>query len=361
MAAHPIPDEYVRPRIAIGVGTHKHLHVALARDEVGRKIGDLTIATTPQGYRQLIQWAESLGEVVAFGVEGTGSYGLGLTRALTDAGHTVREVARPNRQNRRRAGKSDFVDADSASKAVLSGDADVTPKQADGLVETIRVLRVARSSAIKACSETVNAIHALIVTAPDELRSQLRGLSTKRLVRTCAELTPEPVTAPAGSARTALHRLGTRYLELKTEIKSYDTDIAWLTKQAAPELVNAYGVGPEVAATLLTAAGDNPDRLRSEASFANLTGVAPIQASSGKTVRHRLNRGGDRDANAALHRIVFVRMRFKHPATTTYLERRIADGKTKREAIRCLKRFVAREVYQHLRRASTVLPPPAGP
>jgi transposase len=302
----------------------------------------------------------SLGEPVGFGVEGTGSFGAGLARFLRGEGERVVEVNRPNRQARRRNGKSDPVDADAAARAVLSGDADVTPKHADGAVEMIRVLRVARASAVKATSETVNAIHAIVLTAPDELRARFAGLSKSRLAREAAGLPEVTVAGVVSAAQAALRSLGRRWEALRGEIKQFDRELTRLTAHAAPELTARFGVGPEVAAALLTAAGDNPSRLRSEAAFANLTGAAPIQASSGKVVRHRLNRGGNRQANAALHRIAVVRIRFGHPPTVAYMARRQTEGKTKRETIRCLKRYIAREVYPDLLRARTVPPPLPG-
>lgn len=336
------------PRVVVGVDTHKDLHVAVALDNLGRRVASTTIATTTAGYRQLIAWAEGLGEVEAFGVEGTGSYGAGLARHLRAAGCQVIEVIRPNRQARRRNGKSDPADAEAAARAVLSGEAAGSPKSGDDLVEMIRVLRVARSTAIKARTQALNALRSLVVTAPCELRDQLRGLSTGALVATAARLRSghEPTTTAA--TKVALRTLAGRYQSLDAEIDALDAQLAELTAEASPALVDTFGVGPDVAGALLVAAGDNPERLRSEAAFAMLCGASPVDASSGKTARHRLNRGGDRRANAALYRIVLVRMRY-HEATRSYVARRTAEGRSKPEIIRCLKRYVAREVFQILR------------
>ena len=279
---------------------------------------------------------------------GTSSYGAGLTRFLRAHGQRVVEVNRPDRQARRRNGKSDPVDAEAAARAVQAGEATVAPKTGTGTVEMVRALRTARQTAIKARTQAINAMKALLVTAPDELREQLRTLPAVRLVRAAAGLDPGKLTTPAAAAKLALRALAERHLALDAEIAMLDTELDRLTAKAAPELRALVAVGPENAAALLLAAGDNPDRLRSEAAFSMLCGASPVEASSGKTVRHRLNRGGDRQANAALHRIVIVRLRWHQP-TRDYLARRTAEGKTTKEVIRCLKRYVAREVFAALK------------
>jgi transposase len=331
-------------RVIIGVDTHKDTHMAQAKDQLGRRLGSLSISADADGYRRLLAWSRGLGQLEAFGIEGTGSYGAGLARHLRDNGETVMEVIRPSRQARRRNGKSDPADADAAASAVLAGDAAGTPKTADGKVEMIRVLRVARSTAIMARVQAINAIKALIVTAPDELRESLRGLSAIRQVRTCASLQPSSLDHPSGAVQLALRSLACRYEALEVEIKQLDKPLADLTASVAPELTNIFGVGVDCAGALLVSAGDNPSRLHSESAFAMLTGTAPVEASSGQTVRHRLNRGGDRQANCALYHVVMVRLRHHQP-TKDYVQRRTEEGKSKREIIRCLKRYVAREVY----------------
>jgi transposase len=273
---------------------------------------------------------------------------VGLARHLRAHGEVVIEVIRPNRQARRLRGKSDPADAEAAAAAVLSGEASGTPKASDAAVGMIRALRVARSTANRARTQAINALHALVVTAPEELRADLRGLPGPRLVRTCARLRPGPLTDPVGATKMALRSLARRHQALSAEVRELDKDLRNLTAQACPALLGIFGAGSDAAGALLLAAGDNPERLRSEAAFAKLTGVSPIQASSGKTTRHRLNRGGDRHANAALHRIVLVRLRWRHPPTIDYVARRTAEGRSKREIIRCLKRYVAREVYRAL-------------
>jgi transposase len=332
------------PRVTVGVDTHLDSHVARAKDQLGRRLAEREIPATPAGYRQLLEWAKSLGEVEAFGVEGTGSYGAGLARYLRQEGQVVLEVIRPNRQARRRNGKSDPADADAAASAALSGDASAVPKAGDAMVEMIRVLRVARSTAIKARTQAVNALKALVVTAPASLRESVRGLGNTQLVATCARLRADQLADPEGATKLAMRHLARRYQALDAEAQALTVEIDRLVARAAPQLLALFGVGPECAAALLITAGDNPHRLRSEAAFSMLCGASPVQASSGKVVRHRLNRGGDRQGNAALHRVVITRLRWHQP-TQHYMERRTKEGKSKTEIIRCLKRYVAREVF----------------
>ena len=340
---------HARPtRVTIGVDTHGDVHVAHAKDQLGRRLETVSIPTTPTGYQDLLAWARGLGQVQAWGVEGTGSYGAGLARYLRKAGQVVLEVNRPDRAARRRRGKSDPVDAEAAARAVQAGEVTIVPKAADGQVEMLRSLRVARTTAMRARTQAVNALRSLLVTAPAELREQLRGLSAVRLVRCAATLDPGRLTSPTAAAMLALRTLARRYQALDAEITALDSELDQLTATAAPGLLALFGVGPDVASALLIAAGDNPRRLRSEAAFSMLCGSSPIEASSGKTIRHRLNRGGDRQANAALYRIVIVRLRWHQP-TKDYMARRTAEGKSKKEIIRCLKRYVAREVFAVLR------------
>jgi len=237
---------------------------------------------------------------------------------------------------------------------VQAGTATGTPKTRDAVVESIRALRVARNGAIKAHTAAINALRQIVVTAPDQLRAHLTGLGSTTLIATCARLRPGDLTDPIQGVKAALRRLARRCQLLDDEITDANTDLAALVARAAPALLDRFGVGTEVAGQLLITAGDNPGRLRSEASFAALCGVSPLAASSGRTHRHRLNRGGDRAANSALHRVVIVRMRY-HQATRAYVERRTAEGLTKREIIRCLKRYVARELLPDIQ---TALPGP---
>ena len=337
-----------------GVDTHTDFHQAAVIDTVGRHLATEAFPTTPTGYRRLLDWLRSHGEVLAVGVEGTGAYGSELGRYLRTNQITVIDVDRPDRKARRANGKSDPVDAYAAATAVLSGRADGTPKTRDGIVEAIRALRVARRSAIKSRTQTINQIRTLIVTAPGEVREKLRDLPTAELIRHLARSRPGgDLSDPACAARTALRRLARRHQYLTEEIADTDAELGPLVAQAAPDLVAVFGVGTETAAQLLITAGDNPDRLKSEASFAHLRAAAPIQAGSGRTHRHRLNRGGDRQANNALHTIALVRMRHD-PRTREYVARRTAEGMPKKDILRCLKRFIAREVYKHLTSPTTV-------
>jgi transposase len=332
------------PRVTVGVDTHKDLHVAAARDQLGRRLATTQVPATSAGYAKLLAWAQALGEVEAWGVEGTGSYGAGLARFLAAHHQRVLEVNRPDRATRRRRGKSDPVDADAAARTVQAGEASGQPKAQDGTVEMVRALRVARQSAVKARTQTINAIKALLVTAPAQLREQLAALPATRLIRQAATLEPGTLDSPTAATMLAVGGLARRYQHLDTEISLLTSKLDQLTAKAGPKLRGLLGVGPDSAAALLICAGDNPSRLRSEAALAALCGSSPVEASSGKTRRHRLNRGGDRQANAALHRIVIVRLRWHQP-TRDYLARRTAEGKTKKEIVRCLKRYVAREVF----------------
>jgi transposase len=334
-----------------GVDTHGETHHAAVIDRIGRHLADREFPATGAGYRQLLAWLSSFGAVTAVGVEGTGAYGAELSRVLRRAGLTVVEVDRPDRKTRRMKGKSDPIDAYAAAQAVASGRASGTPKTRDGIVEAIRTLRVVRRSAVKSRTQAVNQARQLLVTAPENLRAQMRGLSTTALAQTCARLRPgDDLADPAQAVKAALRRLGKRILALTDEADELDTQLKKLTAQAAPDLLALKGVGPDVAGQLLATAGDNPDRLHSEAAFAHLCGVAPIPASSGRRDRHRLNRGGDRAANHALHTIVVSRMRWDE-RTRAYVERRTTEGLAKKDIMRCLKRHIAREVYRVLQRS----------
>jgi transposase len=341
------------PTVTVGVDTHSDTHHAAVIDEVGRKIADASFVTTSSGYQALVDWARCHGQIDRVGVEGTGAYGAGLSRHLRAAGLTVIEVDRPDRRTRRQEGKSDPVDAYAAAAAVLAGTASGTPKTRDGRVEAIRTLRIARRSAIKGRTQAINQLKAAVLTGPADLRESLRHLRRSELLDACRRLRPSSspladLDDPVPSAtKSTLRRLAKRITALQDEIKEIDAELAPLVAATAPRLLEVYGVGTEVAAQLLTSAGDNPDRLRSEAAFASLCGVAPLPASSGRTVRHRLNRGGDRHANYALHVIALVRLS-AHEPTRAYARRRTAEGLSKPEIIRCLKRYIAREIHHAL-------------
>lgn len=332
-----------------GVDTHQDSHTAAALDAAGARLGSRQFPATAAGYTALLAWLTSLGVLVRVGVEGTSSYGTGLATVLRAAGVCVIEVDRPDRSTRRRSGKSDPIDAEAAARAVLTGRVTGAAKAHDGLVECIRVLRIARSSARDQRADCMRRLKSLLVTAPEALRAQLRGLSDARLVATCAALRPDRRDAgtPTTATKLALRALARRHAELTGELADLDDLIHPLVAQAKPDLLEVQGVGPEVAAQLLITAGDNPHRLRSDAAFAMLCGAAPLPASSGKTNRHRLNRGGDRQANNALWRIALCRMK-DHAPTRDYVSRRTAEGLSKPEIIRCLKRYIARDLYRIL-------------
>jgi transposase len=331
-----------------GVDTHADVHVAAALDPIGGLLGVREFPATPAGYAGLLEWLAGFGTVCLVGIEGTGSYGAGLARHVTAAGVRVVEVDRSDRQDRRRQGKSDPLDAVSAARAAQSGKARGAPKGRDGSVEAIRALMVAKRSARSERTQTINQARALIVTGPDDLRSRFTRHNPADLVAELAALRPRPGDEVGYATRIALRELGRRAGFLDGQLQRLDELIVPLVTARAPGLLCLYGVGPDTAAMLLVAAGDHPERLRSEAAWAHLCAAAPIPASSGKTVRHRLNPGGDRQANHALWRIVITRMS-SHPPTRGYVARRTTEGLSKKEIIRCLKRYVAREVYPHLR------------
>ncbi len=341
-----------------GVDTHKHSHRAAVIDPAGRFLGDRGFGTDSQGEVDLLAWLRSHGPVAAVGIEGSGSYGASLARRLASAGVRVVEVNRPNRSARRANGKSDRLDAEQAARSVLAKTSTAVPKSKSGPVEAIRASRVTRSSAVKARTQAFLTLHSIIIASSGELRDELIGLTKRTLVKRCDALEPDtadplelvdqPDRLQLAATKLALRDLARRWLALDAEIKMLDRRIKRLVEHTAPDLVELCGVGAEIAGQLLVTAGDNPERIRTEAAFAKLCGVAPQPASSGRTTgRHRLSRSGDRAANSALYMIVITRIRHHQP-TRAYLERRTAEGLTKREIIRCLKRYVAREVFKAL-------------
>jgi transposase len=348
------PDLHAAPCLVTGgVDTHLDLNVAAALDGMGGLLGVAEFPATLAGHRRMLGWFSGFGPVARVGVEGTGSYGAGLARFLRRAGVEIVEVDRPNRQARRRAGKSDHLDAVEAARAALSGRACGAAKSRDGNVEAIRALVVAKRSARSTKIQTLNQIRHLSFTAPDELRQRLAGVSRQQLAAKAAALRPGSMRDGADpvmpATKTALQILGRRVLALDEEKARIDALLTGLVTQTAPQLLAVFGVGIDTAAALLVTAGDNPGRLRSEAAWAHLCGTAPIPASSGKVTRYRLDRGGDRQANCALWGIVITRLR-NDPRTKAYMARRLAEGRSKPEVIRILKRYVAREIYHHLPR-----------
>jgi transposase len=333
-----------RAEVILGVDTHLDAHVGVVIDAAGRVQGTLSVGTHDEGYKQLLFWAQTFGVLRRAGVEGTGSYGAALTHVLQSSGITVIEVNRPDRTRRRGRGKSDANDAESAARSVLAGDAKSIPKAHNGLAEGLRTLSLVRRSAVKAKTQSINQIRALLVSAPQALRDAAYKINAAKCVAACMALTCDAVSAALASLQTALRLLAKRWVALNEELRELDAQLARLTKKAAPRLLCRFGVGPQTAATLLITAGDNPTRLHSEAALAALCGTNPLQASSGKTQRHRLNRGGNRQANNALWTIAMVRMR-SDARTRQYVARRTGEGLSKKEIHRCLKRYIVRELY----------------
>ena len=334
-----------------GVDTHRDTHHAAALDAVGQLLGTREFPAGPAGYRQLLAWLESFGTVTRIGVEGTGCYGAGLTRFLRRQHLRVLEVNRPDRRSRRRRGKLDPLDAESAARRALAGEDRVEPKDTTTIVEAIRVLRIARNGAVKSRTAAYNQLKDLVLTAPEDLRETLRGKTLPRVATESARLRPDTtrLADPTHATKLALRSIAARIAALNSEVAALDKELRQLVTRAAPRTLSLLGVGPDHAAQLLITAGANPDRLHSEAAFAALCAASPIPASSGKTTRHRLNRaGGDRDANRALYMIIVTRLRYC-PDTQAYIKRRMTEGLTKPEAIRCVKRYVARQAYHAIR------------
>ena len=344
-----------------GIDTHKHTHYAAVIDSNGLLLGHREFPANDHGYRALLAWMQAHGIVSEIGVESTGSFGATLTRSLTQAGVRVVEANRPNRSARRMDGKSDRLDAEQIARAVLNMTATAIPKSKSGTVEVIRTLRVTRASAVKSRTQAFNTLFGVMIGAPSPLRDELVVLTKRTLVNRCLRLRPEvddllelvdqPQRLLLAGVKTALRDLARRWKALDEEIKTLNRQLHALVVRAAPELTDLFGVGVELAGQFLMTAGDNAERIRHEAAFAKLCGVAPQPASSGRTTgRHRLSRSGDRAANSALYIVTIVRMRH-HVATRAYVERRTAEGLSKREIIRCLKRYIAREIYAALPRS----------
>ncbi len=330
-----------------GVDTHADIHVAAAVCSTSHQLlGGATFDTTPAGYVKLLAWLMSFGLLDAVGIEGTGTYGAGLARFLTAEGVPLIEVDRPDRAARRLHGKSDTIDAEAAARAVLSGRATGIPKTRDGIIEAIRVLQVVYRSAVRDRTAAINQFHAVVISAPAEIRQILEQMPRERRFEQARRWRDRSRDDLASRAtRQALRELALRIQLLDDQAQRTEAELDVLTDLAAPALRDLVGVGIHTAARLLVTVGDNPERLHSEAAFAHLCGAAPIRASSGKTNRHRLNRGGDRSANHALWTIVMSR-RTCDERTIAYVARRTAEGRSSREITRCLKRYVAREIHR---------------
>ena len=329
----------------LGIDTHKLTHVATILDALGRLQATFAFPATDSGTATLLAWAAEHGSPRTAGVEGTGSYGYQLTRALQSAGITVFEINRPDRANRRRKGKSDSVDAEAAARAVLAGQATAIPKNREGAVESLRALTIARNSAVKATTTASNQIKAILVGASQELRDAMKVQSLLELATRASNLAPL-----GGGQHLALASLGRRWLQLHAEILELDVMIRSIVRRTAPALLARPGIGIHSAAQLLLTAGGNPDRLRNDAAFAALCGVSPVQASSGQTHRHRLSRGGDRAANNALWTIANNRM-IHDPRTRDFAARRKTTGDSRNDTLRVLKRYIARETFSLIRDA----------
>ena len=335
--------------VAVGVDTHKDSHTASAFDCRGVALARIQIGADRDGYASLLAWAAALGEP-AFAIEGTASYGAGLVAALVETPYLVYEVERPDRRERRN-GKSDPLDADRAAKKLLAGEGLSVPR-GGGKRELLRVLLVERAGARKALSDAGNQLHALRVTAPESLRERLTGSNASQLARCCLGLRVRVCDLEYATTIAALRRTAARMGHLADELDQIDDEITALVGELAPELLEEKGVGPVTAAQLLVSIGD-PRRLRNgEASLAKLAGTCPLPASSGQTVRHRLNRGGDRQLNRALHTIALSRRATDRP-TRAYIDRRIREGNSTREINRCLKRYLAPRLYRLLQRSAT--------
>ena len=344
-------------QVVAGVDTHSLTHHVAVLDAVtGQVLGDRQVPATRAGYRQAQEFLATWGLVLRWGVEGTNSYGAGISRHLRAEGHQVLEVIRPDRTGRRLKGKSDPLDAIAAARLVLTDADHPTPKTADGPVESIRVLAMTRSSAVKARATVLRQIAMILVSAPAALRESLQDLSEKVLLARLVAARPgtDPTSGTQVASMIALRSLARRHQDLTAEIDQTTAMLRTLIEQASPALLATKGVGVVTAAQLLITVGDNPERIRSKAAFAALSGVSPIPASSGKTARVRLNRGGDRQANCAIHQIALVRMTCD-PRTKAYIAKKKAEGKGAREAMRCLKRHLANELF------TTIVDPPPVP
>jgi transposase len=337
-------DQSIQSEVILGVDTHLDTHVGAVISETGKLLGTLAASTDSAGYLKLLTWAKSLGRLRRAGVEGTGTYGAGLTRLLCSNEIDVLEVNRPDRANRRFQGKSDPTDAESAARAVLAGSATAIAKAQSGAAEAMRAVSVARRSAVKAKTQAMNQVRALLVCAPQEIRERLWKERPSECIDGCARLRSLGTTPLLQTLGVTLRMLAKRWLMLAEELKELDAMLERLTTQHARRLRQQFGVGPHTAAVLIAVAGDNPERLKSEAALAALCGASPLQASSGKTTRHRLNRGGDRSANNALWTIAMVRMR-SDARTRAYVARRTAEGLSNKEIHRCLKRYIVRALY----------------
>jgi len=339
-----------QPAIIAGVDAHKDTHHVVVLTISGNRIADREFPTTSKGYRELLDWVASLGLIEAFGMESTGSYSAGLTRFLLEQSIDVREVNTPHPHTKARRGKDDTIDAEAAARKVIAGEATARPKVTTGAVESIRMLTLARNSGVKARATALVQLQDILITAPVQVREQITSRTSRGKASQCRKFRPDTsaLVDPVQAAKFTLRSLARRIEELDEQITCLEAELASLVQSTAPTLLTRVGIGNGHAAQLLITAGQNIDRLHSEAAFARLCGVAPIPVSSGRTHRMRLHRGGDRQANRALHMIAVCRLRYDD-RTKIYMERRLAEGLSKKDVLRCLKRFIAREAFGDLK------------
>jgi len=331
----------------VGVDTHADQHaLAVVDAATQRTCRQLTILASRQGYRQALRLAKRHAPGRrAWALEGSGCYGAGLARFLNARGERVLEVERPSREGQTGRLKTDALDAERAARQVLAGTAGARPRLTPD-TQALRALLTTREGAVTSCTVAINELRALIIISPPELRERLQGRTEAALLDACVRLRPGSSNTERSAVALALRSLAQRIRQLRVEAKTLEAELARRVRALAPELLAQPGVGPISAAAVLIA-WSHPRRLRSEAAFARLAGTAPIPASSGQTIRHRLDRGGDRKLNRALHTIVLTRKRID-PHTQAYISRRVSEGKSEREATRCLKRYLARSLFRHL-------------
>jgi transposase len=354
LADPPAPPRATPTAWVIGVDTHTDTHTATLIDQLGTVIAQTQLPATPTGYAQLQTWAQTLtpaGQRMFWAIEGTRAHGHDLVRHLRAAGHRVVEAGPPTGRNRRRGGKSDHLDATHAAHAALAVERDPTARhaepRADGPREALRMLLITRRHDTDMRTATINLFKSLLLGA-GTLRETLRGLSTTGQVRTISHLPDQPDADLETRTRVhALRRAATTITELTQAITANQKQLCTLVEQLCPGLLDLPGVGPVTAATLLTV-WSHHGRIHSEAAFAAIAGISPLPASSGRITRHRLNRGGDRTLNAAVHTITTARRRMGHPPTNDYLTRRTTEGLTTKETLRCLKRYTIRSLYRFL-------------
>jgi transposase len=331
----------------VGVDPHRDSHaLAIVHVVSSAVVFESTVIANNDGYARALELVERHAPGRrAFAIEGTGSFGAGLTRFLTGRDERVLEVGRLRRE-RRSGGKTDALDAVRAARSVLTQERPSTPR-AGGERQALQALVAAREGAVNAKRAGLCQLRDLLITTPEPLRSQLRPLTRAQLLHRLATTRPASRRDPElRGSLLALRSIARRVLQLTAEERELARQIETITRKLAPHLLEQPGVGPHAAAQLVLS-WSHRGRITSEAAFARLAGAAPIPASSGKTIRYRLDRSGDRKLNRALHMILVTRKR-THPATIAYIERRLQEGKTRREANRCLKRYLARNLYRLL-------------